>query len=194
MSTIDTPDRPTSEPAARHALPDPGASVPGLALPTLGVYFGALTVFVISTIAYTRGLAPAWATIPVNALVTFWMFTVVHDASHYAISSKRWVNALFGRLAWIFVVPIYAFPAFAYLHIEHHRHFNDVANDPDTFPSPGRPWLLPFRWALAEVYYGGFYLRRARSRPRTEIAETELMFTSVATWLLLALAPGNRRS
>jgi fatty acid desaturase len=97
MSTIDTLDRPTSEPAARHALPDPGASVPTLALPTLGIYFGALTVFVISTIAYIRGLAPAWVTIPANAAVTFWMFTVVHDASHYAISSKRWVNALFGR-------------------------------------------------------------------------------------------------
>jgi ferredoxin-NADP reductase/fatty acid desaturase len=190
MSTNDVLDLPAA-PAARHALPDPGESVPRLALPTLGIYFGALTVFVISTIAYIRGLAPIWVTIPVNAAVTFWMFTVVHDASHYAISSKRWVNALFGRLAWIFVVPIYAFPAFAYLHIEHHRHSNDDVNDPDTFASHGRPWLLPFRWALAEVYYGGFYLRRARSRPRTEIAETELMFTAGVTGLIVAIVTGN---
>jgi fatty acid desaturase len=127
MSTIDALDRRTSEPAARHALPDPGESVPRLALPTLAIFFGALTVFVDSTIAYIHGLAPAWVTIPVNAAVTFWMFTVVHDASHYPISSKRWVNALFGRLAWIFVVPIYAFPAFAYVHIEHHRHLGGSA-------------------------------------------------------------------
>jgi hypothetical protein len=52
MAAVDTLDRPTSEPAARHALPDPGESVPRLALPTLGVSFGALTVFVISTVAY----------------------------------------------------------------------------------------------------------------------------------------------
>jgi hypothetical protein len=52
-----------------------------------------------------RGWVPLWVTIPVNAAVTFWMFTVVHDASHHAISSKRWVNGLFGRLGWFFVVP-----------------------------------------------------------------------------------------
>jgi ferredoxin-NADP reductase/fatty acid desaturase len=190
MSTNDVLDLPAA-PAARHALPDPGESVPRLALPTLGIYFGALTVFVISTIAYIRGLAPIWVTIPVNAAVTFWMFTVVHDASHHAISSKRWVNALFGRLAWIFVVPIYAFPAFAYIHIEHHRHSNDDVNDPDTFASHGRPWLLPFRWALAEVYYGRFYLRRARSRPTTEIAETALMFTASVAGLIVAIVTGN---
>ena len=50
-------------------LPDPGESVPKIALPTLGIYFGALTVFVLSTVAYIRGLAPAWVTIPVNAAV-----------------------------------------------------------------------------------------------------------------------------
>lgn len=190
MSTIDALDRPTPAPA-RHALPDPGESVPRLAWPTLGIYFGALTVFVISTLAYLRGWAPAWVTIPVNAAVTFWMFTVVHDASHYAISSKRWVNGLFGRLAWIFVVPIYAFPAFCYVHIEHHRHSNDDENDPDTFASHGRPWQLPFRWALAEVFYGIFYLRRARSRPTAEVAETALMFTACVAGLIAAIITGN---
>jgi ferredoxin-NADP reductase/fatty acid desaturase len=191
MSAIDALDRAPSGPAERHALPDPGESVPKLALPTLGIYFGALTVFVISTVGYVRGLLPIWITIPVNAAVTFWMFTVVHDASHYAISSKRWVNALFGRLAWIFVVPFYAFPAFAYIHIEHHRHSNDDVNDPDTFASHGRLWLLPFRWALAEVFYGSFYLRRVRSRPTTEIAETALMFTASVAGLIVAIITGN---
>jgi hypothetical protein len=38
MSTIDALDRRTSGPAVRHALPDPGESVPGLALPTLGIF------------------------------------------------------------------------------------------------------------------------------------------------------------
>lgn len=191
MSTIDATDRAVSEPSSRHALPNPGEQVPELAWPTLGIFFGALTVFVISTIGYIRGSVPLWVTIPVDAAVTFWMFTVVHDASHHAISSKRWVNGLFGRLAWFFVVPIYAFPAFAYIHIEHHRHSNDDANDPDTFASHGRSWQLPFRWALAEVFYGSFYLRRARSRPTTEIVETVVMFTACVAGLILAIVTGN---
>jgi fatty acid desaturase len=191
MSTIDATNRAASEPGARHALPDPGEQVPKLAWPTLGIFFGALTVFVISTIGYIRGWVPLWVAIPVNAAVTFWMFTVVHDTSHHAISSKRWVNGLLGRLAWFFVMPIYAFPAFAYIHIEHHRHSNDDANDPDPFASHGRSWQLPFRWALAELFYGRFYLGRARSRPTTEIAETAVMFTASAAGLILAIVTGN---
>jgi fatty acid desaturase/ferredoxin-NADP reductase len=190
MSTIDALDRPTA-PAERHALPDPGEQVPKLAWPTLGIYFGALTVFVLSTIAYIRGWAPIWVTIPVNAAVSFWMFTVVHDASHYAISSKRWVNGLFGRLAWIFVMPITAFPVFGYVHIEHHRHSNDDENDPDTFASHGRLWQLPFRWALAEFFYGSFYFRRVRSRPMKEVAETAVLFTACVVALLVAIVTGN---
>src|ERR1700753_1805091 len=171
MSAGDTLDRPAPETGGGAALPGPAAAV--------------------APAAYIRGWAPIWVPIPVNAAVTFWMFTVVHDASHYAISSKRWVNALVGRLAWVFVVPMYAFPAFAYIHIEHHRHSNDDANDPDTFASHGRPWLLPFRWALAEVYYGSFYLRRARSRPTTEIAETAVMLTASVAGLIVAIVTGN---
>jgi Fatty acid desaturase len=41
-----------------------------------------LTAFVASTIGYINGWSPWWVTIPVNAVVTFVMFTVVHDASH----------------------------------------------------------------------------------------------------------------
>jgi fatty acid desaturase/ferredoxin-NADP reductase len=191
MSTIDAIDRKSSEPAGRHALPDPGEGIPKLAWPTLGIFFGSLTLFVLSTVGYIQGWVPGWVTIPVNAAVGFWMFTVVHDASHYSICSKRWVNGLFGRLAWFFVMPIYAFPAFAYVHIEHHRHSNDDATDPDTFASHGRAWQLPFRWALGEVFYGSFYLRRVRSRPMAEVAETFLMFVLCAAGLTVAIVTGN---
>lgn len=191
MSTIDVAGQTVPRSVAHHALPDPGESVPKLALPTVGIFAGALTAFVFSTVGYVDGWAPAWLTIPVNAAVTFVMFTVVHDASHYSISSARWVNGLLGRMAWLFVVPMFAFPSFAYIHIQHHRHANDDAEDPDTFASHGPPWSLPFRWSLAEYFYLRYYLPRTRSRPVPELAETLVMLALSLAGLTVAVTTGN---
>ena len=192
MSTIDATNPITSEePAARHALPDPGAPVPRLALPTFGIFLGALTAFVVSTIGYVQGWLPAWVTIPVNAAVTFVMFTVLHDAIHAAVSTAKWVNGLFGRLAMLFVVPVISFPALKFIHIEHHRHSNDDANDPDAWASHSRWWQMPLRWPFPEVMYGGFILRKLRSRPKAEVAETLALLTLSVTGLIVAIVTGN---
>lgn len=195
MSTIGGIDHAAPESAAHHALPDPGESVPKLALPTVVIFLGALSAFVLSTFGYIEGhingWAPLWITIPVNATVTFVMFTVVHDASHYSISSTRCVNGLFGRLAWLFVGPVVAFPSFGYIHIQHHRHSNDDEEDPDTFASHGWPWLLPLRWSMVEYFYLKYYLPRARSRPVSEVAETLMMLTLSLTGLTVAIVTEN---
>lgn len=176
---------------AHHALPDPGEAVPKLALPTVGIFLAALTAFVVSTVGYVNGWMLFWVTIPVNATVTFVMFTVVHDASHYSISSTRWVNGLMGRLAWLFVGPVVAFPSFGYIHIQHHRHSNDDDEDPDTFASHGKWWMLPLRWSMVEYFYLRYYLPRARSRPVAEVAETLVMLTLSVTGLIVAVVTGN---
>ncbi|OBI86128.1 fatty acid desaturase [Mycobacterium asiaticum] len=190
MTTVET-DPSAPESAAHHALPDPGEAVPKLALPTVGIFIASLTAFVVSTAGYLNGWSPWWVTIPVNAAVTFVMFTVVHDASHYSISSTRWVNGLLGRLAWLFVGPVVAFPSFAYIHIQHHRHSNDDDQDPDTFASHGKWWQLPFRWSAVEYFYLRFYLPRARSRPVAEVAETLVMMGLSITGLAVATLTGN---
>jgi ferredoxin-NADP reductase/fatty acid desaturase len=191
MSTIDAIDRKSSEPAGRHALPDPGAPVPKLALPTVGIYVVALTAFVVSTVGYIQGWLPAWVTIPVNAAVTFVMFTVLHDTIHAAVSTAKWVNGLFGRLAMLLVVPIISFPTYRFIHIEHHRHSNDDANDPDAWASHSRWWQMPLRWPVPEVLYGGFILRKLRSRPTAEVAETLLLLTLSVAGLIVAIVTGN---
>jgi ring-1,2-phenylacetyl-CoA epoxidase subunit PaaE len=176
---------------ARHALPDPGKQVPTLALPTLAIFAGSLAVFVASTILAIGHDVPRVVTIVVDTAVCFVMFTVVHDASHYSISRVRWVNSLIGRLAMLFVSPLLSFAAFAYVHIEHHRHANDDDNDPDTFASHGAWWQLPFRFALMDVAYGPFYLRRLRSRPARELAENAALILASAAGLTVAIATGS---
>ncbi len=167
QTTIDAPSAPS-----RHALPDPGEAVPTLSWPTVGLFFGALAVFVASSWAALADRAPLFVTIALNATAIFVMFTVVHDASHYSISSHRWVNGVFGRVAMLFVSPLLAFQAFGFIHIEHHRHTNDDDHDPDHFASHGPWWQLPFRFAAMDLPYVGFYVRNLRRRPRAEVIES----------------------
>ena len=183
----------TSAPAvsSREALPDPGQHVPALALPTVGIFLAALALFVVSTWGALHDRVSPQLTIALNAAVCFVMFTVAHDASHYAISRTRWVNALLGRLAMLFVAPVIAFPAFAYIHIEHHRHSNDDENDPDTFASHGPWWQLPVRWLTMDFSYGGFYLRNLSNRPKAEVAESGVLLLASVTGIVVAIATGH---
>ncbi|BBZ36416.1 fatty acid desaturase [Mycolicibacterium confluentis] len=175
----------------RHALPDPGAPAPRLAVPTVAILVGGWIAFVTSTIGYVQGWMPAGVTIAVNAVVTFLMFTVGHEAIHYAVSTTRWVNGLVGRLAWLLVVPIISFPTYAFVHIEHHRHSNDDENDPDAWASHSRWWQMPLRWPFPEVLYGRFILRTLRSRPKAEVVETLGLLTLSTIGLIAAVATGN---
>lgn len=175
----------------RHPLPDPGTGVPRLAVPTVALLLAGWVAFAASTAGYLQGWWPTWATIAVNAAVTFVMFTVSHDAIHYAVSSTRWVNGLVGRLAFILVVPVISFPTYAFVHIEHHRHANDDEHDPDAWAAHSRWWQMPLRWPFPELLYGGFILRTARSRPRPEVAETVGMLILSLTGLTVAIAAGQ---
>src|SRR5882672_482214 len=154
-------------------LPDPGEPVPTLAKPTLGLFLGGLVVWVLSSWA---ALGLGWSlclTIPVNAVVSFTMFIVLHDAVHYSISRRRWVNELLGRLTVPFVVPYASAPLFGFIHIEHHRNTNEeLDTDPDAWATDGPWWQLPFRWLTIDVWYACFYLKHIRRRAPRELAET----------------------
>lgn len=168
-------------PATRHALPDPGVEVPTISWPVVGIFSGALLVFAFSTWAALADRLPVPATVVLSATAIFVLFTVLHDAAHYSVSTHRWVNVAFGRVAMLFVSPLISFRSFAFIHIEHHRNTNDDENDPDHFVSGAPWWQLPVRFPLMDVPYLTFLVRNVRRRPRAEVVETVfLMTTSVA--------------
>ncbi len=175
----------------RHALPDPGELVPQLSWPIVGIFSGALTVFAVSSWLAIDHQVPRAVTIALNAMAIFVMFTVLHDASHYSISSKRWVNGVFGRAAMLFVSSAISFRAFGFIHIEHHRHANDDDHDPDTFASHGKWWQLPFRWAAMDLAYVPFYAQNIKHRPRAEVAETAALMMLTVAVIVTAIATGT---
>jgi fatty acid desaturase len=120
--------------AVRRGVPDPGIPLPTIALPTLALWVASVALWVgaaaAALAALDGGISRWWlvATVPAHALVTFTMFTVLHEATHHAAGRLRWVNEVLGRLSMPFVAAWATFPLVRYIHIEHHRH--------TTTPSP----------------------------------------------------------
>ena len=175
--------------ASRLALPDPGEQVPTISWPVVGIFFGALAVFAFSTWAALADVLPVPVTVLLSATAIFVLFTVLHDAAHYSVSTHRWVNVAFGRVAMLFVSPLISFKSFAFIHIEHNRNTNDDdGSDPDHFVSGAPTWQLPFRFPVMDVPYLTFLVRNVRRRPRAEVAETVfLMAVTVSVVVVCAL-------
>jgi ferredoxin-NADP reductase/fatty acid desaturase len=185
----------TTEQAApgvsRHALPDPSEGVPAISRPIVGLFFAAIAVFVFSTWAALSDRLPAPATVLLSATAIFVLFTVLHDAAHYSISTRRWVNVAFGRVAMLFVSPLISFMSFAFIHIEHHRNTNDGENDPDHFVSGAPWWQLPVRFPLMDVPYLAFLVRNVRRRPRAEVLETSVLMLASVTAIVTCAFTGH---
>lgn len=188
MPVVDTPPRGTgtASPVPSRAVPSPRIPLPRASVPTLLLFFGGVTLWVTATWLLLEGIAPPVFTVPLHAIVTFTMFTVVHESSHHAAGKLTWVNEVLGRLAMPFVAAYASFPLLRFIHSEHHRNTNaDSRTDPDAWTSQGAWWSLPFRWLTIDFWYARFYAARVRTRPPQERAETvvavSLAFAAAAT-------------
>jgi ferredoxin-NADP reductase/fatty acid desaturase len=180
--------RPVERQSVR-GLPDPGERVPPLAWPTAGLYIVTLTLFAAEAYGILAGGWTPWVTVPMGAAVTFLMFSVLHEATHHAISTGTTKNNAFGHLSVPFVAPNATFQMIKFIHIEHHRNTNEpMATDPDSWTSAGPWWQLPFRWATLDLWYIVFYLRRITDRPRAEVVSTIVVFVvSISALVTLGL-------
>lgn len=177
--------------ASRHALPDPGERVPTISWPIVGIFCGALALFAFSTWAALEGVLAEPVTILLSATAIFVLFTVLHDAAHYSISTHRWVNVAFGRVAMLFVSSVISFKSFAFIHIEHHRNTNDDDNDPDHFVSGAPWWQVPVRFPLMDVPYLTFLVRNVKRRPRAEVVETAALMTATVAVIVACALTGH---
>ncbi len=183
----DTGEIPERRP--RRGVPSPRIPLPVVSVPTVLLFTGGLMVWSGATWLVVNEAAPLWVTIPLHALVTFTMFTVLHESTHHAAGQLTWVNELLGRLAMPFVAAYGSFPLVRYIHLEHHRNTNEDAHtDPDAWTAHGPWWQLPLRWLTIDFWYARFYVARQRMRPPSERIETAAVVTlSLAAFAWLAV-------
>lgn len=130
------------------------ANTPEFAWPTVILALVLLGGFVASVALAMLGYIPYWAAGALNTVVIYSIYTVMHEAVHYNISSRRhglrWVDTVLGHAAgfllWQFV------DHHREQHMMHHKHANEE-HDPDINARGSFPGYIFWRLPVALVNY-----------------------------------------
>lgn len=131
------------------------------AWPTVAVFLGALGVQLGSALAWSAGLWPYWAALPLETACAYAQFTVLHDACHGSLSKRRWLNESLGHAATFVLFGPY--DAIRRNHLHHHAHTNDPKEDPD-FWVAGTTWpsTLLRCFTQLQAHYWQYFTRLRR--------------------------------
>lgn len=132
---------------------------PTVAWPTVLLF--ALCTGVIGYVWYAAialGL-PLWLGAIINGAAAYYLFSVVHDSSHNAVSKNKFANELLGRVGLVYFAPLAPMDVARYIHMSHHRYTNDLERDPDSFAHKIDFWFL-LRWLNFDFYYLKWFIQR----------------------------------
>lgn len=157
-------------------------TIPTFAPQSIGLVLFMLTGFAISTYLYMNGQIHWGLATAVNGLMAYTSFTILHDATHRAVSGNRTLNDILGMTAGMFLLPFVSTRVYRFLHMEHHRYTGDKVKDPDEFMVSTPMPLLPFSLAYVELYWVPWYIKRWSSRPVSERIEFAVGISLYGLW------------
>ena len=173
-------------------IPDPQEPVPAVAWPTAALFAAGLAIYAVSTALAVSEVWPWPVSTLVNAVASFMLFTVSHEASHHSASANGTLNRWLGRLSTPMFAHHAGFGAWRFVHMQHHRFTNDEqGRDPDAYTNRGPAWAAPLRWLTIDLWYIVFYVPRIRTRPRAELVELAITLTVVVGTAIVLIATGN---
>ncbi len=185
MSTAESP-------VTVRRIPNPEEPVPTVAIPTLGLLVVGLALWIGSTALYVGDSLAWWATVLVNAVAGYMLFTVAHDAGHHSASNVKWLNDLMGRVSTPIFATHAAFPIWRFIHMQHHRFTNhDDGSDPDAYTMRGPGWQKPLRWLTIDYHYVVYFLPKLRTRKPREQVEAIFFLVLAIVIPVVLIATGN---
>lgn len=157
---------------------------PVLALPTALLFVVSMAGIATTWYLALNAMLPLWVGAISNGLVTYLLFSVIHDASHKSLSSVGWINESIGAIGLFFLFPYAPMVLLRWVHNKHHTHTNGP-KDPDRFEHESPWWQVPFRWTFfdgAYIWYFVKYGQNVRKKHGTEL----LVFYSLLALLFVA--------
>ncbi len=153
---------------------------------TLGLLILSWGLFIGSSYVGVRGGVAVWVCVLFNSLAAYLAYSVVHEASHYLLSSKVWLNDLLGHLAMLLLTPTLGFLLYRAVHFCHHQNTNQSERvDPDLWLSRGPLLVKLVKWLLMDMYYFHFYIRNLAFKTRA--AALLSLIATISTIFFIAL-------
>lgn len=158
-----------------------------VAWPTIGLAVVCVATFVAAMSAAVLDVVPWWAAFVVNTAALYALYIVMHDASHGAVMPRRAANEWLGRISVFLINPLFSFPAYRFIHMQHHRFTNERRRDPDMYVAGKNVFSQFFRCFTSDVGYTVYYLKSWNDRPVRERVESGLA-TVVGIAAMVAVA------
>ena len=139
------------------------------------------------------GVLSLWVAFPIAVINLSLVYLPTHDAQHDIIARPgtplRWLNELVGHAtSWMIVFP---FQMLRVTHLDHHRHANDPALDPDQSTHAKGPWSAiwgSIRERQPNAVRSKDYLASLERAGRTDLILLALVYKLVHFSILAALA------
>jgi beta-carotene hydroxylase len=134
-------------------------SAPPVAWPTVMLFILCTSILGLVWYACIQKTLPLWVGMLINGITAYFLFSVVHDSSHNAVSRNRLLNEALGRIGLIYFAPLAPMDVARYIHMSHHKYTNDPERDPDAFGHK-LDWLFPLRWLNFDYYYAKWFFQK----------------------------------
>ena len=124
-------------------------------LETIAVFLGILAGVSGVAALTVNGYLSYWVAIPINAVLIYFIFTPLHEAVHGNIvpanSRLKWLEWVIGNISgYVLIAP---YPGFRVLHLHHHNHTNDAAEDPDYWVRDNNYFRVILRCMVIQPVY-----------------------------------------
>jgi beta-carotene hydroxylase len=134
-------------------------SAPPVAWPTVLLFVVCIGILGLVWVAGIQQIMPLWLGMLINGITAYFLFSVVHDSSHMAVSRNKFFNEALGRIGLVYFAPLAPMDVARYIHMSHHKHTNDPQLDPDSY-SHKLDWLFPLRWLNFDYYYAKWFFQK----------------------------------
>jgi len=96
-----------------------------------------------------------WASVPISAILIYFIFAPLHEAVHDNIVGRykrlRFLEVLIGHISGFVLLAPY--PGFRVLHLHHHQHTNDPMEDPDYWVKSNNYFMVILRCMVIQHIY-----------------------------------------
>ena len=162
---------------------------PVLAIPTTLMFIAIIPSIVFTWIYAMDGTIAMWQGAIINGLLTYGLFSVIHDASHRSLSQNSLINEGIGGIGLLFLFPYAPMVPVRWVHNQHHIHTNGE-KDPDIFEHSATWWQVPFKWSCFDVYYIYYFFKYGQKVLKRHLVSLVLYYSSLTVAVIAALYMG----
>ena len=162
---------------------------PVLAVPTTLMFIFIIPSIIFTWISALDGTIAMWQGAVINGLLTYGLFSVIHDASHRSLSQNSLLNEGIGGAGLLFLFPYAPMVVVRWVHNQHHIHTNGP-KDPDIFEHQAPWWQVPLRWTFFDGYYIYYFFKYGTKVLKRHAVSLAVYYTSLALLVAAALYMG----